>query len=191
MFLDRIVRDVPATVPVHWAGRDYGVPIPPDATLPAFLVVEGLADAAARESCCWCCAGSRACWRCSGRSRPITRRCGWSSLPIIFPARPDDGTHPSLFNGTLMVYEVVTALEGAEVLRRAKRFFAERVPMQAAFPEKEGPTYLTLRGQGGEEIAMAVVPAPGGTRVRASTLLFDQPVDRFLSTLPPPAEQSA
>ena len=39
-----------------------------------------------------------------------------------------------------MVYEVVTALEGAEVLRRAKRFFAERVPMQAAFPEKEGPT---------------------------------------------------
>ena len=29
-----------------------------------------------------------------------------------------------------------------------------------------------------------MVPRPGGTRVRASTLLFDQPVDRFLSTLP-------
>ena len=38
-----------------------------------------------------------------------------------------------------MVYEVLTTLEGAEVLRRAKGFFAERVPMQAAFPEKEGP----------------------------------------------------
>jgi hypothetical protein len=83
-----------------------------------------------------------------------------------------------------MVYEVVTALDGGEVLRRAKRFFAERVPMQAAFPEKEGATYLTLRGQGGEEIAMAVTAGAGGTRVRASTLLFDQAVDRFLSTLP-------
>jgi hypothetical protein len=90
-----------------------------------------------------------------------------------------------------MVYDVVTALEGAEVLSRAKRFFAERVPMQAAFPEKEGPTWLTLRGQGGEEIAFAVASAPGGTRVRASTLLFDQPVDRFLSTLPAPAEAGA
>ena len=83
-----------------------------------------------------------------------------------------------------MVFEVLTTLEGAEVLRQAKRFFAERVPMQAAFPEKEGPGYLVLRGQGGEEIAIAALPAPGGTRVRASTLLFDQPLDRFLSTLP-------
>jgi hypothetical protein len=90
-----------------------------------------------------------------------------------------------------MVYEMVTALDGAEVLRRAKRFFAERVPMQAAFPEKEGPSFVTLRGQGGEEIALAVAPAPGGTRVRASTLLFDQPVDRFLSTLPVATEATA
>jgi hypothetical protein len=90
-----------------------------------------------------------------------------------------------------MVYQVVTTLDGAEVLRRAKRFFAERIPMQAAFPEKEGPTYLTLRGQGGEEIAIAVMPAADGTRVRASTLLFDQQVDRFLSTLPVPSESAA
>ena len=90
-----------------------------------------------------------------------------------------------------MVYEVVTTLDGAEVLRQAKRFFAERVPMQAAFPEKEGPTFLTLRGQGGEEIAIAVMPAAAGTWVRASTLLFDQPVDRFLSTLPTPSESAA
>lgn len=90
-----------------------------------------------------------------------------------------------------MVYEVITTLDGAEVLRRAKSFFAERVPMQAAFPEKEGPAFLVLRGQGGEEIALAVVAAPGGTRVRASTLLFDQPVDRFLATLPAPGETAA
>jgi hypothetical protein len=83
-----------------------------------------------------------------------------------------------------MVYEVVTSLDGAEVLRRAKSFFAERVPLQAAFPEKEGARFLVLRGQGGEEIAFAVMPVAQGTWVRGSTLLFDQPVDRFLSTLP-------
>ena len=90
-----------------------------------------------------------------------------------------------------MVYDVITSLDGADVLRRAKDFFAERVPMQAAFPEKEGPSFLTLRGQGGEEVAIAVFAAPKGTRVRASTLLFDQPLDRFLSTLPTPSETEA
>jgi hypothetical protein len=89
-----------------------------------------------------------------------------------------------------MVFQVATTLDGAEVLRRAKRFFAERVPNQAAFPEKEGPAWLTLRGQGGEEIAFAVRYEGGRTLVRAGTLLFDQAVDRFLSTLPAPAEQS-
>jgi hypothetical protein len=90
-----------------------------------------------------------------------------------------------------MVYEVITTLEGSEVLRRAKRFFVERVPLNAAYPEREGPTYLTLRGQGGEEIAFAVWSVPTGTRVRVSTLLFDQVVDRFLSTLPLPSEHVA
>lgn len=90
-----------------------------------------------------------------------------------------------------MVYDVTTSLDGAEVLRRAKSFFAERVPMQAAFPEKEGPSFLTLRGQGGEEVAIAVFAAGRGTRVRASTLLFDQPLDRFLSTLPSTSETAA
>lgn len=90
-----------------------------------------------------------------------------------------------------MTYETVTTLEAPEVLARAKRFFAERVPLSAAYPEKEGPGYLVLRGQGGEEIALAVAAAPGGTRVRGSTLLFDQAVDRFLSTLPAPADLPA
>ena len=90
-----------------------------------------------------------------------------------------------------MVYEAVTTLNAPEVLYRAKRFFAERVPLNAAYPEKEGPNFVTFRGQGGEEIALAVWPDPRGTRVRASTLLFDQVVDRFLSTLPLPAEHVA
>ena len=46
---------------------------------------------------------------------------------------------------------------------------------------------MTLRGQGGEELvvsAWADSGTGGITRVRASTLFFDQALDRFLSTLP-------
>lgn len=83
-----------------------------------------------------------------------------------------------------MTHETLTSLPPAEIIRRAKVFFAERVPHNAAYPEKEGSNYLTLRGQGGEEIALAILPDSGGSRIRASTLFFDQVVARFLSTLP-------
>lgn len=83
-----------------------------------------------------------------------------------------------------MTHETLTSLSGPEVLRQAKRFFQDRVPANAAFPEKEGPSWITLRGQGGEEIALSVTSASGGTRVRASTLFFDQAVGRFISSLP-------
>jgi hypothetical protein len=86
-----------------------------------------------------------------------------------------------------MMHEVTTSLPAEDVLRRAKQFFAERVPHFGAFLEKEGPSWATFRGQGGEEIAIAVLPADRGTRVRASSLLFTQTIDRFLSTLPPEA----
>lgn len=83
-----------------------------------------------------------------------------------------------------MVHETVTSLSAGEVIAQAKSFFSERVPSRAAYPEKEGPGFLTLRGQGGEEIAIAIIAGDGGQRVRASTLLFDQAVSRFLTTLP-------
>lgn len=83
-----------------------------------------------------------------------------------------------------MTHETITTLSAADVIARAKEFFAERVPNNAAYPETEGPGFLSLRGQGGEEIALAVLPAAGGTRIRASTLFFDQAIERFLSTLP-------
>jgi hypothetical protein len=83
-----------------------------------------------------------------------------------------------------MTHETITTLDGSEVLLRAKRFFQDRVPGNAAFPEREGPTWLNLRGQGGEEIALSVTTQEGRTRVRAGTLFFDQAVARFLATLP-------
>lgn len=83
-----------------------------------------------------------------------------------------------------MVFETMTTLAPDEVVARAKRFFADRMPNSAAFPEKEGPGWVVLRGKGGEEIALAAIAAGEATRVRGSTLLFDQAVDRFLTTLP-------
>lgn len=90
-----------------------------------------------------------------------------------------------------MVFETTTSVTPDEVIASARRFFAERVPQYAAFPEKGGPGWLTLRGQGGEEIALAAGESGGMTKVRASTMLFDQQVSRFLSTLPPAAVPTA
>jgi len=69
-------------------------------------------------------------------------------------------------------------------LAQAKGFFAERTPLYAAFLDKEGPTFCSFRGQGGEEIVIGVAPAERGTRVTGSTYLFDMQLARFLSTLP-------
>jgi hypothetical protein len=90
-----------------------------------------------------------------------------------------------------MLHDMTTSLAGDEVLRRAKEFFAERVPHFGAFLEREGPTWATFRGQGGEEIVVAVFPAESGTHVRASSLLFNQTIDRFLSTLPAGDQEAA
>jgi hypothetical protein len=85
---------------------------------------------------------------------------------------------------TLQEYQ--TSLPAAEVLSRAKTFFARRSTLYAAFLDKEGPTFCSFRGQGGEEIVIGVAPVDGGsgTRVTGSTYLFDMQVARFFSTLP-------
>ncbi len=74
-----------------------------------------------------------------------------------------------------------------EVIEAAKRFFSRRNSLYAAFVEREGPTFVSLRGQGGEEVLIGVTPAKdtAGTLVTGSTYLFDQQVARFFATLPP------
>ncbi len=84
-----------------------------------------------------------------------------------------------------MTHETTTTLSPEEVLARAKEFFAERVPHHGAFLEKEGPRFATFRGQGGEELTVAVFDTERGTRVRGSSLFYDQAIGRFFSTLPP------
>lgn len=90
-----------------------------------------------------------------------------------------------------MTHETTTALSPAEVLDRAAAFFTERAPHSAAFLEKRGPGHAVFRGQGGEELVIAAFGDASGTRVRASTLFFDQTIGRFLSTLPAADEAAA
>lgn len=84
--------------------------------------------------------------------------------------------------------EQVTSLPPTDVLARAKTFFAQRNPLYSAFVEQEGPTHSTFRGQGGEEICIAVTPMDGATRVTGSSYLFDMQIARFFATLPPAAQ---
>ena len=85
--------------------------------------------------------------------------------------------------------EITTNISGDEVLARAKSFFANRPSLYSAFLDKEGPGFCSFRGQGGEEIIIAVsAAADGGTRVTGSSYLFDMQISRFFSTLTPVAQ---
>ncbi len=78
-----------------------------------------------------------------------------------------------------------TLLPPDEVLAAAREFFARKQGIYAAFLEKQGPNWMSLRGQGGEEIVIAATQEPGSTSVTASSYLFDAQIAQFLSMLPP------
>lgn len=87
------------------------------------------------------------------------------------------------------VQETTTDLPAADVLARAKSFFANRPSLYSTFLDKEGPGFCSFRGQGGEEIIIAASASPnGGTLVTGSTYLFDMQLSRFFTTLPPAAQ---
>lgn len=81
--------------------------------------------------------------------------------------------------------ERLTSLSIEEVLAVATRFFTRRSGIYSAFIEKQGPSHLVMRGQGGEELVIAARVTDAGTAVSGSTYLFDQQVARFLDSLPP------
>jgi hypothetical protein len=87
----------------------------------------------------------------------------------------------------LTLQEFTTDIGAAEVLERAKNFFANRPSLYSTFVDMEGPGFASFRGQGGEEIVIAVTAATSGsgTRVTGSSYLFDMQVARFFSTLTP------
>jgi hypothetical protein len=73
----------------------------------------------------------------------------------------------------------------------ATEFFSRRSGIYAAFLEKQGPNWISLRGQGGEEIVVAATAEAGGTSVTASSYMFDAQVAQFLTSLPPAADVAA
>ena len=77
-----------------------------------------------------------------------------------------------------------TSMSGPDVLRSAKEFFSRQSGIYSAFVEQEGPTHLTMRGMGGEEIVVGVASRAGITAVNASSYMFDQQIALFLSSLP-------
>jgi len=81
----------------------------------------------------------------------------------------------------------VTALTIPDVLTAAVQFFARRGGVYSAYLEKQGPSHVVMRGQGGEEIVVAARTVPGGSAVSGSSYLFDQQVAQFLASLPPAA----
>ncbi len=81
-----------------------------------------------------------------------------------------------------------TVMPAAAVLDSARDFFARRSGIYAAFLEKQGPNWMSLRGQGGEEIVIAATEEAGSTSVSASSYMFDAQVAQFLASLPPTNE---
>lgn len=87
--------------------------------------------------------------------------------------------------------EYRTSLAPTDVISQAKRFFQSRNSLYATFLDREGPTYVSFRGQGGEEIVIAAAHAEGATLVTGSTYLFDMQLARFFTTLPPASSGGA
>ncbi|MFL5616858.1 MAG: hypothetical protein ACJ79A_00530 [Gemmatimonadaceae bacterium] len=84
---------------------------------------------------------------------------------------------------TLQEYH--TTATPAEVIAEAKEFFPRRNSLYATFIDREGPAFVSFRGQGGEELIIAAVADGARTRVTGSTYLFDMQIARFFTTLPP------
>lgn len=84
---------------------------------------------------------------------------------------------------TLQEYRTTATPE--EVLQEARRFFTLHSSIYATFIDRDGPTFVSFRGQGGEELIIAAVAEGDATRVTGSTYLFDMQIARFFTTLPP------
>ena len=87
------------------------------------------------------------------------------------------------YQRTLQEYRTTATPE--EVLAEAKRFFTRHTGIYATFIDRDGPTFVSFRGQGGEELIIAAVADGDATRVTGSTYLFDMQIARFFTTLPP------
>jgi hypothetical protein len=88
----------------------------------------------------------------------------------------------------MLIQEVVTSLEPAEVVRRAKEFFTTSLSNQAAFVEEEGEGHVKFEIEAGE-VLIGTSVRDGQTVVRASTSRLHNELSRFMMTIAPAAEE--
>lgn len=87
----------------------------------------------------------------------------------------------------MTIHEIRTPLSPAEVIGRARSFFALAGTPYAAFAEVVGEGFLKLHMEVGE-IVVAALPQGDSTRVRGSASRGGHLLTRFLTTLAPPLD---
>lgn len=88
----------------------------------------------------------------------------------------------------MLVQEVPTDLQPAEVIRLAREFFASRFSPYGAFMESESDSHLSFQVEAGELVIGIGQTADGRTLVRGSTSRLHHELSQFLATLAPPEE---
>ena len=89
----------------------------------------------------------------------------------------------------MTIHEIRTPLSPAEVIGRARSFFALASTPYAACEEQVGDTFLKLHMEVGE-VVIGAFPDGGITRVRGSASRGAHLLTRFLTTLSPPLDAS-
>jgi hypothetical protein len=82
----------------------------------------------------------------------------------------------------MLIQEVVTDLEPAEVVRRAKEFFTTRFSNRSAFVEEESESHVKFEIEAGE-LLIGTSRQGDRTTVRGSTSRAHSELSRFLITL--------
>ena len=89
----------------------------------------------------------------------------------------------------MTIHEIRTPLAPADVIERARSFFALAASPSAAFPERQEPGFLKLHMEVGE-IVVAAIAQGGSTCVRGSASRGAHLLTRFLTTLSVPMAAS-
>jgi hypothetical protein len=88
----------------------------------------------------------------------------------------------------MLIQEVVTDLEPAEILSRAREFFTTRFSNHSAFIEEESEAHVKFEIDSGE-VLIGTARRDGRTVVRGSTSRLHSELSRFLMTIAPAAEE--
>ncbi len=87
----------------------------------------------------------------------------------------------------MLVQEVNTPLAPAEVIERAKAFFASRFSAYTGFVDESDDGHVRFEVDAGE-VLIGAVPKDGHTLVRGSSSRLHHEIGQFLATLAPAEE---